>query len=213
MGYHLAKTLCTTKHRIIMIEDNKELCMKIVNDLNPLGISVINGDGTDINFLIDADIERADALIAVTGRDQDNLIACQLAKQRFGIKKTIARVNNPKNINIFEQFGVDSAVSSTRHIADIIEREVDISGIRTLITVKNSKISINEIKIPSDFHAVDRQLKDLHLPENSILISVIREEKVIIPNGFTEIKPGDLVIAISKNGNMKELEDYLLSSK
>ncbi|MDD5659510.1 MAG: NAD-binding protein, partial [Actinomycetota bacterium] len=113
VGYYLAKTLAGLKHKVTVIESNIELCRNIANATDNLNVSVINGDGTSINYLIDADIESADALIAVTGRDQDNLISCQIAKKKFGIRRTIARVNNPKNIDIFERLGVDSAISST----------------------------------------------------------------------------------------------------
>lgn len=215
VGYNLAKTLAPRKYRIVIIEKDKEVCMKIVSELNSLGISVINGDGTDINYLQDADIESADTLIAVTGQDQDNLIACQMAKKKFDIKRTIARVNNPKNIAIFKKFGVDSAVSSTAIIADMIEREVDIdiSGIKTLMTVKNSKVSINEIVIPDDSYVVNKAIKDLKIPDDCIIISIIRDGKVIIPNGYSKIEAEDTVIAIAKNGNRNELKEYLLSRK
>lgn len=213
VGYYLAKTLAPEKHRIVVIEKDKGLCMKIVTELNSLGIAVINGDGTDISYLLDADIESADTLIAVTGQDQDNLIACQLAKRKYNIKRTIARVNNPKNIKIFERFGVDSAVSSTAAIADIIEREVDISGIKTLMTLKDSKVSINEIKVPPQSYIVDRMIKDLKIPEDCIIISIIRDSQVIIPNGYSVIQSGDTIIAISKNGNKAELKDYIIGKK
>lgn len=213
VGYNLAKILSPEKHSIVLIEEDKELCMKIVTELNSLGVSVINGDGTDIDYLIDADIERADALIAVTGQDQDNLVACELAKRKFNIKRTIARVNNPKNIKTFKQFGVDSAVSSTAYIADLIEREVDISGIRTLMTIKDSQVSIDEITIPQDSHVAGKCVKDLKIPNDCILMSIIRKNQVIIPNGYTVIQPWDIIIAVSKNINKAELKQRLLDRK
>lgn len=213
VGYYLAKTLVPEKHRIVVIEKDRDLCMKIVTELNSIGVAVINGDGTDVNYLTDADIENADTLIAVTGQDQDNLMACQMAKKKFGIKRTIARVNNPKNIDIFKKFGVDSAVSSTGIIADLIEREVDISGIKTLMTMKDSKVSINEIIIPPNSCIADRALRDLKIPDDCIIMSIIRDNQVIIPNGYSCMKSGDTVIVVSKNGNRSELKDYLLSAR
>lgn len=207
VGYYLAKTLANLKHKITVIEANKEICMNIANTTNNLDISVINGDGTSINYLIDADIEYADGLISVTGKDQDNLVACQIAKRKFNIKKTIARVNNPKNIRIFERLGVDSAVSSTSSIVDIIEREVFISGLKYLTSVGN--ISINEIKIMPDFHSVGRKIKDLGVSEDSIIISIIRNNDVIIPTGSTIINARDEIIAVSKKGNETKLEKIL----
>jgi len=113
LGYYLAKTLAPEKHQLVLIEEDLNLCKKIVDELSNLGVQVIHGDGTDINYLKDASIERADILIAVTGFDENNLVACQLAKNYFDVQRTIARVNNPKNINVFKQLGVDSVVSST----------------------------------------------------------------------------------------------------
>ena len=124
VGYYLAKTLAPEKHKLVLIEEDGQLCDKIAGELNDLGVGLINGDGTDINYLKDAEIENADILIAVTGYDQNNLVACQLAKNYFTVPRTIARVNNPKNIKVFKRLGVDSVVSSTAHIADMIEHEV-----------------------------------------------------------------------------------------
>jgi trk system potassium uptake protein TrkA len=95
LGFYLAKTLIPYKHKIAVIERQKELCEKIANQLN---LCVVNGDGTSIEYLTECNTDRADIFIAVTGKDEENLIACQLAKRNFGVKRTIARVNNPKTL-------------------------------------------------------------------------------------------------------------------
>jgi trk system potassium uptake protein TrkA len=207
VGYYLAKMLAQLKYKITVLETNRDLCMNIVNATSDLGVNVINGDGTNMNFLKDADIESADALIAVTGRDQDNLIVCQIAKKEFNIKKTIARVNNPKNIKIFEKLGVDSAVSSTATIVDIIEREVFISDLKSVMTIGN--LIVNEIKLKPGFHSINKQVKDLELPKDCILISIIRNSNVMIPNGSSVLMPGDEIIAVSKKGDEIKLEKAL----
>jgi trk system potassium uptake protein TrkA len=207
VGYYLAKMLAQLKYKITVLETNRDLCMNIVNATSDLGVNVINGDGTNMNFLKDADIESADALIAVTGRDQDNLIVCQIAKKEFNIKKTIARVNNPKNIKIFEKLGVDSAVSSTATIVDIIEREVFISDLKSVMTIGN--LIVNEIKLKPGFHSINKQVKDLELPKDCILISIIRNSNVMIPNGSSVLMPGDEIIAVSKKGDEVKLEKAL----
>lgn len=207
VGYYLAKTLAQLKHKITIIETSKEICMHIANTTSNLGIGVINGDGTSINYLIDADIESADAVIAVTGRDQDNLVACQIAKKKFNVRKAIARVNNPKNIKIFERLGVDSAVSSTSSIVDIIEKEVFISGLKSLTTVGN--ISINEIKLYENYSSVNKQIKDLNIPKDCIIISIIRDNNVIIPRGSSTLMVGDELIAVLKKGDESKLERVL----
>ena len=207
VGYYLAKTLAQMKYKTTVIETNKDLCMNIVNTTSDLGVKVINGDGTNVNFLKDADIESADVLIAVTGRDQDNLIVCQIAKKEFNTKKTIARVNNPKNIKIFEKLGVDFAISSTATIVDIIEKEVFISDLKSVMTVGN--LIVNEIKLKLGFHSINKQVKDLELPKDCILISIIRDSNVMIPNGSSILMPGDEIIAVSKKGDELKLEKAL----
>lgn len=207
VGYYLAKTLAQLRYKIAVLETNRDLCMNIVNATSDLGVNVINGDGTNMNFLKDADIESADVLIAVTGRDQDNLIVCQIAKKEFNTKKTIARVNNPKNIKIFEKLGVDFAISSTATIVDIIEKEVFISDLKSVMTIGN--LVVNEIKLKPGFHSINKQVKDLELPKDCILISIIRDNNVLIPNGSSVLMPGDEIIAVSKKGDELKLEKAL----
>ena len=119
LGYYLAKTLAPHKHQLVLIEEDIKLCKKIANELSGLGVQVVHGDGTDINFLKDASIDIADIMIAVTGFDENNLVACQLAKNYFNVSRTIARVNNPKNINVFQtigrRFGRQQHCSDSRH--------------------------------------------------------------------------------------------------
>lgn len=207
VGYYLTKALAELKHKITVIEKNKELCMNIVNTTGNLDVSVINGDGTGMDYLIDAGIESSDALIAVTGLDQDNLIACQIAKKKFNIKKTIARVNNPNNIKIFEKLGVDSVVSSTATIVDIMEKEVFLSGFRSLLTIGD--IAINEIQLQEGYHSINKKIKELNIPKDCIIISIIRDDKVIIPGGSTTLLLGDELIAVTKIGEENLLEKAL----
>jgi len=207
VGYYLARALSELKNKVTVIESNRELCMNIANATSNMDVNIINGDGTSINYLVDAEIESADALIAVTGRDQDNLVACQIAKRKFNVKKTIARVNNPRNIKIFEKLGVNTAVSSTASIVDIIEREVFISGFKSLVTIGD--ISVNEIKLLSNYKSVNSQIKELRFPEDCIIISIIRNNEVIIPSGSTKLLEGDEIIAVSRKGSEKKVENVL----
>lgn len=207
IGYYLAKTLIPNKHKVTIIESHKEMCEKIANELN---IPVINGDATDIEFLSEADVSSAHTFIAVTGRDEDNLIACQLAKNNFKVKRTIARVNNPKNITVFEKLGVDIPVSSTSIIADLIEQEVDFAGMKTLLKLKAGKIVLSEIHIDKASPAENKSLKDINIPGDCILVSVIRDEDVIIPNGYTTLQAGDYVIAVSSQHDQQKLRDYFI---
>ncbi len=208
VGYYLAKTLAPGKHKIVLMEEDDAQCEKISGELNDLGVSLVHGDGTDIHFLQDAEIEHADILIAVTGHDQDNLVACQLAKDYFSVPRTIARVNNPKNIQVFKQLGVDSVVSSTAHIAGMIEHEVDWAGINQMLKQKVGDVRIKDMPVSQTSLAAGKAVAELNLPKGTILISVIRDKDAFIPDGHTQILAGDSVIALSHDCNMKMLSEY-----
>jgi len=207
IGYYLVKTLQQYNHKIAVIERQKDLCEKIANQLN---VCVVNGDGTNIDHLTECMVNKADTFIAVTGKDEDNLIACQLAKRNFGVKRTIARVNNPKNIAVFEKLGVDIAVSSTSVIADLIEQEVDFSGMKTLMKLKDGKIALSEIIITKTSPVRNKSLKEINIPKDCVLISVIREDSVIIPNGETVLLEGDYIISASSLKDQQYLKDFFL---
>jgi trk system potassium uptake protein TrkA len=207
VGYYLVKTLLSYKHKLTVIEPKVELCEKLANELN---IPTFNGDATDLDILTQVEVDRADTFIAVTGKDEDNLIACQLAKRNFGVKRTIARVNNPKNVEVFQKLGVDLAVSSTSIIADLIEQEVDYSGMKTLMRLKSGKLVLNEIIITEKSPVVNKSLKDINIPKDCIIISVIRGEEVIIPNGFTVLKNKDYIIAVSTKQDQQDLKEFFI---
>lgn len=208
LGYYLAKTLAPEKHQLVLIEEDINMCKKIVDELNALKIQVICGDGTDINFLKDANIEQADILIAVTGYDESNLVACQLGKNYFNVARTIARVNNPKNINVFKQLGVDSVVSSTALIADLIELEVDWACLNKMLSQRAGNVRIKEIYIDRHSRSVGKKIVELKLPEGTIIISVVRDNQVIIPDGQTMIKDSDIIVALTHSDKVTSLPKY-----
>lgn len=207
IGYYLVKTLLPYKHKVAIIEPQEELCIKIANELH---IPVVNGDGTDLEILSEVELDKAEIFIAVTGKDEDNLIACQLAKRYFGVKRTISRVNNPKNIEVLQRLGVDIAVSSTSVIAELIEQEVDYTGIKTLMRLKSGRLVLSEISITENSPACNKTLKDINIPKDCVLVSVIRGEEVLIPNGFTELKENDSIIAVSSKEDQQELKEYFI---
>ena len=207
LGYYLVKTLLSYKHKLTVIEPKVELCEKLANELN---IPAFNGDATDLDILTQVEAEKADTFIAVTGKDEDNLIACQLAKRNFGVRRTIARVNNPKNVEVFQKLGVDLAVSSTSIIADLIEQEVDYTGMKTLLRLKSGKLVLNEIVITEKSPVVNKSLKDINIPKDCIIILVIWGEEVIIPNGFTVLKDKDYIIAVSSKQDQQELREFFI---
>ena len=212
VGYYLAKALAPEKHRLVLMESDAAQCAKIAGELCDLNIGLVLGDGTDVHSMEDAGIVKADILIAVTGHDQNNLVACQLAKNYFGVPRTIARVNNPKNIQVFKRLGVDSVVSSTAHIASIIGHEVDWAGINQMLAQKVGDVRIKDLPVSQSSPAAGKVVSNLNLPKDTILISVIREKEAFIPDGQTQILAGDSVIALSREENMKGLTDYFCAS-
>ena len=208
VGYYLAKALATDKHRIVLLEADSDHCGKINDELDRLGVVLICGDGTEMNILRDAGIEYAGILIAVTGYDQNNLVACQLARQYFGVPRTIARVNNPKNIEVFKRLGVDSVVSSTAYIADMISQEVDWTGVNQTLAKKVGDVRIRDLLVGKASVANGKSLTELTMPGGTILITVVRDREAFIPNGQTRIQEGDRVIALSHEADARQLDAY-----
>ena len=202
VGYYLTKTLLEHGHKPHLIEKERNTCARAANDLD---VPVICGDGSTIDVLESAETHDADALIAVTGRDQDNLIACQLAKQLFHVGRTVARINNPKNAAVMKQLGVDIPVSSTDNIARLLEREVDSASIKQLMSLNRGETSLCELVVPSQYKLDGVRLCELRLPEESIIVSITRDGRLIIPRGNTQIFSGDKVLVICHNKVVHEL--------
>lgn len=205
VGYYLVKTLLEHGHEPRMIEIDRDLCHRVANDLD---IPVICGDGTTIQVLEEAGARAADALIGVTGQDENNLVACQVAKRSFGIKRTVARVNNPKNVKLMKALGVDNPISSTDNIARLLEREVDASPIKQLMSLNHGETTLSEIDLPPDFKHNGKKLAEIKMPEESVVVSITRGEQIIIPRGNTTLYSGDTIIIICKNSVLHALSRY-----
>jgi len=206
IGYFLAQRLSQSGHTLSIVEKDKAICEEIAKEIDAL---VINGDGCDPRILQEAGIERADVLAAVTGDDEDNLIICQLAKERFSLRRTVGRVNNPNNEHAFAELGIDAPVDSTKIIAKIIEEEVSFSDFVNLMSFKRGKLAIVRVDLPEDAPVINKEIKDIQLPDNSVLVSILRGEEVIVPKGNTVLKPGDDVIALTLIGNEPQLLNLL----
>lgn len=193
VGYYLIRALLEHGHRVSVIEKDAARCETLANTY---AILVINGDGTNPSDLADAGADRADVLAAVTGKDEENLLVCQIAKRSFDIKRAIARVNNPKNQDVFRQLGINLTVSSTAVIADLVERELALGQMRTLLTFHHGDMTILEVDLPPASPAAGRQVVSLHMPPESVLVAVIRGERVMIPRGSTVLEAGDTVMAL-----------------
>lgn len=209
VGYYLSKTLLSYHHNVKLIEIKQSICEKVADELN---IPVYNGDATRVDILKNADVGKADIFIAVTGLDEENLIACQLAKNNFRVDKTIARVNNPKNANVFRTLGVDIAVSSTTIIADLIEEEIDFAGMKTIKIINNSKLIISEIEVNKNSPVFNKKIKDIKVPKDCMLVSVIKNDEVLRASDHLVLLEGDSVIVISNFKNKRNLRDTFVGN-
>lgn len=207
VGEFLANTLSSGGHDVVVIERNREKCEKLAENKK---ILVINGDACDAKYLEDAGIDRANVFAAVTGDDDDNLVACQLAAATYNVPRAVARVNNPKNERIFHELGIDG-ISSTTIIAKLIEEESSIGDIITLQSLKKGKLALVEVELPTDRCIVcNKKVKDLGLPRDCVLVAVIRDDEVLIPHGNMELQPGDGVIALTEIEKEERLRDIML---
>lgn len=202
VGYNLLKTLKERDYDVTLIERDKETCMKIAEDFNA---DVIWGDGTNLEVLKDAGIEEAEIIAAVTGADEENLVICQIAKLSFNTKKTIARVNNPKNMTMFKKLGIDNTVCSTEVIANLIEYAFDEDDYRIVSTLERGSMVITELFIREDNLWCNKMVKELILPKECVLVSILRGENVIFPRGDSEIYPEDKVVIITNKSALSVL--------
>jgi len=194
VGYYLCKSLLNEEHEVLLIEKDKRKCDIISAELGGI---VLRGDGSDSIVMEEAGMNRCDLAIAVTGDDEDNLMICQMAKKKFGVERTIARINNPKNEHIFKLMGIDHTVSVTDLILAQIERGIPAHSLVHLLTLRDVGVSFVETKVPADSPAVGKRLRDLPIPDDMVIPLIIRGGKGIVPYGETVFMAGDEVVAVT----------------
>jgi len=195
VGYYLTKALLDEGHEVLLVEKNATIC-EAIND--ELGSVCVRGDGCEAATLIELGTDRADMLIAVTGDDEDNLVACQVAKHKFSVPRTVARIRNPQNETLFKKLGIDVCISSTNIILESIETEVPTHPLTHLLEIRDKGLEIVEVKIPPDSSTVGKLVKELSLPPGSVLSLIIRKErKPVVPTVNTVIRAGDQIIAVT----------------
>ena len=208
IGYHLSKELLKAGHEVLVLEKDPSKCERFEDEL---GSMCMRGDGCEVSTLAEAGVSRADVFIAVTNGDEDNLIACQVAKHKFHVPKTIARVSNPKNEEIFKKLGVDRTIAVTNLIMKHIEEEIPVHPLAHLLTMMPEGSEIVEIIIEEGSKAVGKQIKDLKIPKDSILALLIRNgQKPSIPNINTVLEKNDRLIVLTSLENELNLENELI---
>lgn len=202
VGYYLAKQLCAARHEVLLLEKDRLRYRTISEEL---GEVVMQGDGCEVAQQTEAGFGRADAVVAVTGSDDDNLVVCQMAKLEHNVPRTISRVNDPRNEKLFHKLGVDATVSSTKIIYNLIEQEVGGGEMIPLAALNRGNIEIVEAEIGAKSPVLDREIRSLQLPEEALIISIIRDGHAILPSGDTVFSIGDSVVALVNADREHEL--------
>src|SRR3954465_15925575 len=197
VGWNLARELLGKGHEVTVIESDQHRYNTVEEELEH---SVQYGDGSELWVLERAGIERADLVIAVTGDDEDNILISQVAREKYGIDRIVARCNNPRNLEHFELLGVKPAVSATDLILRLIEHEVPEYGLVHLLDLPTERLGIIELEIGPDSPAAGRRVMDLGLPDGSLVISILRDGGGHVPTGDSVIEPGDEVLLVLDTG-------------
>ena len=191
VGLNLTRELLNKGAEVTLIEQRRDRFNAIEAELEYVAQY---GDGTELWVLERAGIQRADLLVAVTGDDEDNLLVCQIAREKYLVDRIIARVNNPRNRQYFDLLGIQPSVSATDLILRLIEHEVPQYGTVHLLDLPGEKLEIIEMEVVPGAPAAGSAVQDIAMPEGSLVISVLREDGGFVPKADTVIEPGDEVL-------------------
>ncbi|GER87057.1 hypothetical protein KDW_12190 [Dictyobacter vulcani] len=204
VGYYLTRYLLQQGHEILLLEKENGRFQTLSEEL---GQSVLKGDACEARTMEDAGARRADAVIAVTGEDEDNLVICQMAKERFNVGRTIARLNNPKHEELFQRLGIDVTVSPTKAILSLIESELPGQRFVLLMNLKRAGLEIIQIVVPSLSAVVGKQLNQINLPRRSNLALIIRNGEPVIPTADVTLEANDEIYALVNREGEEELRN------
>jgi trk system potassium uptake protein TrkA len=198
VGWNLARELISKEHEVTVIEASRDRYLVVEEELEH---AVQYGDATELWVLERAGISRADLVIAVTGDDEDNMLICQVAKEKYLCERIVARVNNPRNLEHFKLLGVQPAVSATDLILRLIEHEVPQYGLVQLLRLEEERLEIIEVEVAQESPAAGARVADVTLPEGSLIISILpKDGGGFVPNDDTVIEAGDEVLLILDPG-------------
>jgi trk system potassium uptake protein TrkA len=208
VGANVARTLLRLGHEVTLIEQRRPRFEALEEEFEH---QVLMGDATEIYVLERAGIARPpDLVLALTGDDEDNMVICQIAKEKYGVHKVIARVNDPRNQAHFDLMGISPTICATSSILALVEHEVPEHELIHLLELRKENLEIVEVQIDGDSPSAGKRVDSLRMPEGSRLISVMREGRAEIAVGSTELQPGDQVLAILEPGKEDELKRVLL---
>jgi trk system potassium uptake protein TrkA len=206
VGYYLTKTLINEGYEVFLVEKNPVKCNTYSERF---GSVIMQGDGAEAGTLAAAGASRADVVIAVTGEDEDNLVICQMAKEKFKVGRTIARVNNPKNEELFRRLGIDVTVSQTNVILSLIEQQIPNLPFVHLMSLRHADLAIVEAKVSEQSPVVNMPIERIEFPPQVLVSAILRHGDLIIPTGQTVIRAGDELICVTKREREEALQQLL----
>ena len=207
LGYNLLKALLNEGHEVLVLEKDPRVCKTITDEM---GSVCFRGDGCEAATLAEVGTGRADMLVAVTGDDEDNLVSCQVAKHKHNVPRTIARIRNPQNANLFKILGVDVTVSTTDLVLEAIEREVPTHPLTHLLTLDDQNLVMIDVKISPESTSVGKSVKALSVPKDSKLVLIITGEgSPQVPSETTVIQANDQIIAVTRPETEESLKAAL----
>ena len=207
-GANVMRTLLRNRHEATLIEQDRDRFERLEQEFEH---QVMLGDATELYVLEKGGIKRPpDLVLALTGDDEDNIVICQIAREKYGVEKVIARVNDPRNQAHFDLLGISPTVCATSSILGLVEHEVPEHELVHLLELRKENLEIVEVQIDEGSPSAGKRVEKLSLPEGARLISVMRNGEAEIAVGSTELRPGDQVLAILQPGKEDELRQVLL---
>lgn len=206
VGVNLTRELEGQGHEVTLVENSRSRYTSIEQEFEH---RVQYGDASELWVLERAGIVRADMVIAVTGDDEDNILICQVAKEKYGVDRIIARVNNPRNRQHFDLLGISPVVSATGLILKLIEHEVPHHKLVRLLDLESEKIEIIELRIPEDSPIAGKRILDIETPERTLLISVLRDRTGFVPDAESVLLAGDDILAVLDPAKEETLKQAL----
>ena len=191
-------TYTREQHDVLVIEQSRTRAKALEEEL---GVKVLVGDADELSVLLDAGVDRADVFVASTGHDEDNLVACLLAKNEYKVRKVIAAVRNPRNRWLFNRsWGVDVAIDSAEIVTKLIEEEATLADVVTLLDLREGEVTVSSMQINEDHWAAGKTMRELGLPEGCVVAALLHGNQIVMPKPETVIKPGDQLLIIAGPG-------------